>query len=542
MATGKSGYFDLTGSDASFSMRINWSETYEITTNKSVVTITSVQVKSTGWYGYTYFPDGVIKINGITAIAMESGSGDYGAVVRTLGEWYTILKDGAPVTGSVEVSHNTDGSKSVSIEVAGNRYSKCYFYTASGSGGSGWYVVDSKTIELTNISRASSLLLSTTNVDVGDTIDVSIIRTSSSFTHTVEFYINSTYYKSYEAVGASQSFTIPNSWYNAMPSSTSCTAYCRVTTFNGNTQIGDQVRKSFTVNVPNNIVPTVGTITLDPMDINNNNILVKGKNSLKISVSDCSAGVGSSIKSYTFSGPSLTETTTTNTYITVPSVVSINTLVYTVKVTDKRGRTASKTESIVCYDYYSPSFISFNAYRANADGSENVNGAYLKCTYQSKYAPVNSTNDITVTMYYNGESKVISDGSELIDLNGDVDTTYKVYLKIVDTYGGIGTSDSITIFGQTRILNITPDGTGIAIGKKAESVKLFECRWDAKFNGDINCNNIMINQKSIFDLIYPIGSVYMSVNDSDTCDIVFGTWVKLNASAITGVYMWERIE
>ena len=245
--------------------------------------------------------------------------------------------------------------------------------------------------------------------------------------------------------------------------------------------------------------------------------MVKGKNSLKISISDCSAGVGSSIKSYTFFGPSLTAITTTNTSVTISSVSSSGSLTYTVQVTDARGRTASKTNTIVCYDYFAPSFKSFNAYRANADGSANVNGTYLKCTYTVSYAPVNSTNSIIVTMHYNSTSIIVTDGSILIDLNGDTGTTYNVYLRIEDAYGGHNASDTLTVFGETRIFNITQDGTGLAIGKIADHSNMFECRWDAKFDGTVsgpsgfstssdervkkNIQNIDVN---IVDRLHPI--------------------------------------
>ena len=75
MATGKSGYFDLQGSVSTFAVRINWAETYDVETNTSAVLITSIQVKSTNWTGVTYYADGLIKINGVTVISMNSTLG-----------------------------------------------------------------------------------------------------------------------------------------------------------------------------------------------------------------------------------------------------------------------------------------------------------------------------------------------------------------------------------------------------------------------------------------------------------------------------------
>ena len=121
-------------------------------------------------------------------------------------------------SGNKTISHNSDGTKSISISVEAGIYQ--WAINRSGSG----------TFTLNTIPRESSLSLSASSVNIGDSITANISRASSSFTHDVEFYINSTYYKKYTGVGTSQSYKIPTDWCGAMPSSTNCTAYCRITT------------------------------------------------------------------------------------------------------------------------------------------------------------------------------------------------------------------------------------------------------------------------------------------------------------------------
>jgi len=379
-------------------------------------------------------------------------------------------------SGEAEVIHNDDGTLNMKFEVSIDtvKDTRCPGpMTISGS----W--------KLTDIPRASSFALSTSSVNVNSPITATISRVSSNFTHSVEFYINSTYYQSYTGVGTSKTFTVPEDWYNYMTTTTSCTAYCRVTTYNNGTQIGSPVTKSFTVTVPNTVVPTVGTITLDPHNINGQNILVQNKNKITVSVSECYAGKGSSIKSYTFSGPGISYTGSSTSVTSSGNISTSGTLTYTVTVTDNRGRTSSKQATINCYTYASPYFISFNAYRADKNGEPNLNGTYLKCDYSTYYEGVNSTNKIDVKIYYNGTET--QDTS--INLNGDTDTTYSVYAVVTDSYGGSGTSSIITVFGQARILNITKNGTGVAIGKMSEIPDgyegLFECRWPSKFDDDV---------------------------------------------------------
>ena len=459
---------------------------------------------------------------------------------------------------NIVISHNNDGTKELNVTTS-----------MTATGGTTYRAgPDTTTQALTTIPRASSFSLSKDSVEVGEQIVAYISAASTDFTHFVEFYIDERYRVLYYGVIDDCLLTIPTEWYNAMPSSTSSTAYCRVTTYNGDIQIGDPIQKHFNIQVPSGITPTIGNIKLNADDINNNDILVKGKNKLVINVTGCAPGAGSKIKSYTISGPSISKTlntTVNNISVSVNNVSEFGKLTYKVTVMDERGRSYTASQTIECYDYYAPFFKTFNVYRADEKANANVNGTYLKITYDCDYADVGQTNNIVVTTHYNG----ISSENTHINLNGDKDTTYQVYLSVKDLYGGKSTSATITVFGQSRILNVTADGTGFAIGKMADSNNLFECRWPAKFDDKIECseiitdsincanvefttlncdeiisketstdkmtcNEITINQKTIFDLIYPIGSIYMSANSIDPSNIFGGTWEQLKDRFLLG--------
>ena len=71
MANGKTG--SLTWTSGYFSVQVNWSEAYDISSNVSNVTIDSIKVKSSGYYGPTYYPNGTIKINGTTKALNTTG-------------------------------------------------------------------------------------------------------------------------------------------------------------------------------------------------------------------------------------------------------------------------------------------------------------------------------------------------------------------------------------------------------------------------------------------------------------------------------------
>lgn len=451
------------------------------------------------------------------------------------------------LTWTGNIAHSTDGKKTINVEVylysdgPANYLPKQYTKNSPLSMGS---------VALTTIPRASSVSLSTSSVNVGSTITANITRANESFTHTVEFYINSSYYQKYTNINTSQSFTIPTSWYNAMPSSISSTAYCRITTYNGSTQIGSQVTKAFTVNVPSNIVPTVGTITLDPANITttdgiSRNILVKGKNKLTIKVSGCSAGTGSSIRSYTFSGPGISKTTTSTSFTSSSNISNTGTLTYTVKVTDKRGRTATKTATITSYAYSAPYFKSFTAVRANSSGTAVDDGDCIKCSYSLGYASVNNTNKVTVKVFYKKNSvqsyssvtalsgSTLTSGSQLLDSIA-VDSTYTVYATIIDNYSGTSSVAALTVLGASRVFNITSDGKGVAVGKMSEKTNshtngLFECALDAQLYHDLNIDgDLTVGGKTLLDWLHPVGSIYQSTVSTSPATLFGGTWEQLS--------------
>ena len=377
-------------------------------------------------------------------------------------------------TKNITVSHNTEGAKSVSC--------KASFSSGVGLGSASI----SKTFTCTTIPRASTLTLSASSVNVGGTITANISRKSTNFTHDVQFYTSNRTFKTYTGVATSQAFKLDSSyWYSDMSSSTSCTAYCKVTTKSGSTIIGSPVTKSFTVNIPSTIAPTAGELTLTPGsikigDTTYTDILVQNKNGLTASVGTCKAGTGSSIASYTFSGPGFAGTEITSTSSSISSVPSYGDLLtYKVTVKDKRGRTATSSKAIECYQYFNPSFKagSFNAYRVTEqeDGSyiADPNGTKLMCKWVPVIASVGGRNTCSTVITYTSDGVTKSTepiyGDHAVIELGESDKSYSVTATLTDGFGATASStdnsEPITVNGSARILNIASNSLGLAIGK-----------------------------------------------------------------------------
>ena len=136
MATGNSGSFTLSAS-GNFSVVIYWSETYNESANTHNVSITACQLKSSNWYGFTYYPSGGLYINGTQVATFNSALGSHNCTIQSQNTGYNVIAAsgyaGAPWTLS-NIAGNADGTKSVSI---GATFT-CY--TTDGRGGNGWSV------------------------------------------------------------------------------------------------------------------------------------------------------------------------------------------------------------------------------------------------------------------------------------------------------------------------------------------------------------------------------------------------------------------
>ena len=452
-----------------------------ITGNSSTVVFkwTSTQTGDS-WNGYTKTAKYWIRMNG--------GAETEYSVSYTLPK--TATKTIVNIT--LTVPHNNDGTGSISVR------------TWMDTGISAGVVEKSQSLTLTTIPRASKIN-SFTGTNLAGSFSVGYTAYSGSFTNKLRISVPNV--KALETFNytSGSSFTLSQASLNYLYSYTSNTDRVPIgaviETWNGNTKVGESAELIHDCYVPDNIKPKVGTVQIDPVNITtqdgvSRNILVKNKNKISISVSGSEAGIGSGIKSYTFAAIKdstvIASVTTTSTSAQIGPFSQIGELKFRVTVTDNRNRSSNNSGNELthtCYDYESPLLSSFNAYRANSDGSQNVNGSYLMCTYTQQCSSVNSTNNATVTVHYNNQTS----SSSLINL-GETDNTYQVYLTITDNYGGYDKTSTVTVFGQSRILNITADGTGIAIGKMAEKSELLECRWPAKFNGNVTVGSSTQNE------------------------------------------------
>lgn len=460
-----------------YTYQISWSASQNISGNYSTITCTHKLICASSYSLYISGRSNTCVVNGVSKGFTSSAISTGGGTTITLG------------TTTHTINHNANGTASFSLTGTFSMQATIVSTYVD-------KIVVTGSATLNTIPR-SSTITSASNVTLGNKCSVTFTPASTSFQYNIRFSLGSwTVNTGKFTPGTTSSYTynayaIPNTIdvLSQIPSSTTATMTATLTTYNSSgIQIGSTSSKAFIVTVPDSIKPTIGTITLTPQTYN---YLIQNKNTVKISISGCSAGVGSSIRSYTFSGPGIS-TTTTNTSVNTSTIASSGTATYNVTVTDNRGRTASTTADIQCYAYTAPSFKSFSAYRVESSSSSvaNSDGEYIRYAYSLNYSSVNDTNQITVQLQYktgtgnwNTKASDITNekqtsGSTII---GTFNTTqtYVVRAIVTDSYSGSTpiNSTEITIFSAERILNIRPKGKGMALGKMADKDDVLDSKW-----------------------------------------------------------------
>ena len=288
-----------------------------------------------------------------------------------------------------------------------------------------------------------------------------------------------------------------------LPNATKGTLDICLTTYNSNGEIIGKDNKQVPVTVDSSIKPTIGVMAFTQYGQKGVVINKKGCG-LNVSVGGCSAGTGSKIVSYTFSGPGIDKTIKTsadNAQVSISKIPQSGDITYSVKVTDTRGRSAYMTNTVYCNPYSNPKITAFSAYRCNEDGTKNASGTYIGCTYNVKISSIQDFNDQNTElnglainkMCYKKKGGAYENSTDIVEekttenryityscscvINQLDASVHDVYVTVKDKYGGVATTYATKVLASFRALNITKDGKGVAIGKLSTKSELFDCSW-----------------------------------------------------------------
>ena len=484
MAT--SGSFNTSGYEGRY-LTFSWSEkSQNIAANTTTIEWT-LKGGGTGVSGYYHARNIKLTIDGETVYYQGKGTSSN----------YIKLYNGTVVaSGTYTFTHKTDGTKTFTA------YAEAGIYV--------WAVncTGSKTFTLDTIPRASTPTLSSSSVYMGSAVTITTNRASSSFTHDLAYsFAGGSYVSIATGVGASYSWTTPD-LASKIPSATSGTVTIRCITKSGSTTVGTKT-VTMTLKVPTSVVPTIPMVVRTDT---NNAVLsrfgayIKGQSKIETTIT-AQGAKGSTIKSVTttFNGKTYSGTSFTTSVVTTAGTLNM-----VIKVTDSRGRTATKTVATTVLDYSTPAINALQVYRVNAEGGADQDGIYIAVRYKYAVTSLNSKNTANLVIEYKQstatEWATLLTGSALsADTTAlptsptfSTDYQYDVRMTVTDWFGSSSTYTAQLQSGAV-ILDIRADGLGLGLFKTAERegvdfgaspkgavLGLWEATAEIPENGDFN--------------------------------------------------------
>ena len=557
----KSGSFLLnkSGTSSYIEGKVEWSSTPNISKNQSSVTAklyvrkgpSTITVATKGKWRYT------LNINGNDS------------TTHTLSEGKSVLKEWVLIaTKTVTVSHNSDGSKSISI-------------AASVKGPTGTSYADhttskSQTVTLDTLHTATTPKLSSTSLDLDgtSTVTITLSPAKTAYTHTLTYTLGDSGTQSLTISSNKATLTgsVDLAAYIPKSDSATCTITCKTyssSTQSSSTLIGTKTA-TLTVNVPKDypFMPTTNA------SINGNNRYVVGMDMAAKSfciqgISTCSVfgaltpGSGSSISSCVTTGPGFTSTNqpTISYDYGVPFIqgstdviTQTGDLQYKLKLTDTRGRSDTHTTSIYFYPYHAPIVRVSAARDTNSKTTINVTCSVDCSSIKEREGDTSDVEHNTLKVLkvqckpsadvWGGSSTrttTISEGSSTASFSSCAeDQEYDIRAYAVDSvtkyFNDEKTSPdpetTIASYSQvvnvstiSRLLNIDVDNKAIAIGHLATHANTFECDLNATFNGSMAIGNSLIMDGE--DAIYK--------NPYTNQTILYGNNIVLGASGSSNI-------
>jgi hypothetical protein len=480
-----SGNF-ISATGVNLNLYITWSSTENVAGNYSDVVMTAYLRHSSLYVGAR--ADQVLKAEG-TSKTYDAPAISYSS---------TSLKDTQIGQQTIRVYHNSDGTMP-SCDLYGS-----YYFNGTYGGKSISTITASKTVALDTIPRKSSISALTSPVAINGTnqVTVTISRADSSFTHKVEFILGAET-ASFTGIATSKAYAIPLSWLNQLPNAATGSAKCRVTTYSGTTSLG-YVESTFTVNVPDTIIPVVTDIQFskdmtnaaDPFSAG---IYVRGISKISLSGVSVTNQYSATSKTYkTYMHPGSSEYTTgavkTGSSFISDAIPFFGQVKLTEIVTDTRDRNSVPySETIVVEQYFAPNVTVYGE-RCNASGQTDPNGSFINIRLQATVASVGNDNSKVYKLEYKKLTDVnwteVSTASQTgytCDLSAiraaDPGATYQVRGTATDKLQS--TQKMVSVATATVVLDFLAGGLGVAFGKAAELSNIFEMGLDAAFNKDV---------------------------------------------------------
>ena len=485
--------------------RITYTQTPDVATNKSTVTVTKLQIKSSSYVGLYYF-SGEIRIGDLLAVNMSASYGTHRASINAAGTFYDV----SGTLGSVTLGHNNAGELTTTFALK----SVEGWYNASSKK---WTISGSKSVTLTAIPKVSTFTASDGTLGVEQDINVTI--NDSSYSHTITYKCGLTSGtvcdKSTDPI---VKFTPPLSLAEQNTSGTNLSITYILQTYSGSTAVGSTTSKTVTLTIPASVKPVCNLSFMDETgNVERFGGYVQGVSRLLVALVGEPAHYSPIVSYKTTIG----DTTYTESKFSATLTKSGEQTI-TATVTDARGHTSDAVvDTINVLEYAPPRISAFSVHRCNEDGTENSIGSFAKVTYSYyihslldqngkhiilRYRKSNDTEYTAIPM----ESVYVAENAEYI-FAADDGASYTITLEVADSISTNARTTSVST--ADVIMHFRADAKGMGMGKVSEKANALDMGWDIELNDrDIFRKGVMISARESPD--YP-GCFYKTIGGYD---------------------------
>lgn len=398
------------------------------------------------------------------------------------------------------VAHNSDGTGSVSAST--------WMDTRISAG----EISKEASLTLTTIPRASSV--SCSGGDIGGNSTITINRASANFTHTLTY----SFYKlsgtiATKTADTSIKFALPTTFYAQIPNFRVGTGTITCNTYNGSTLIGTS---SCVLRAICNETQCAPAMNADCYDSNTTTVALTGDNSKFVKYysnvtakTNAVAKNSATLKSQSISIGSKIINSGSGTINAVEDGV----VKFVVKDSRNFSRQINSSHTLIEYVKLTCS-IEAGAASTSGVAQLKVSGNY----WNGNFGAANNT--LTVQYRYKAQggsySAWATSSASVTKSNNTYNTTISV--------SGLDYTKAYTF--QARAVDKLAT---IESGEQTRKTQpIFDWGMDSSGAADFNVNGTLkINNKNIIDIIYPVDSIYISLNGANPSTLFGGTWVQI---------------
>lgn len=454
----------VNNSNGRFTLTLTVTETATSVTDNTSTCSWSLDLKANTAWNFTSYAIGYsVSLNGTVV----------GSQVRSTSHQYSIADYGTVNLGSgtgVVIKHSDDGSLTMpaafSIDMASADYTPG---PLSGNG----------KMTLTTIPRYSTLTVP--NGTLGTAQTITVTRQSSNYTHTIKWVCGTSSGTICTASTATSfTFTPDVSLAAQNTSGPSVLVTFTITT----TGVGDK-QTTATYAIPASVKPSVTLGVSDATGyFNTYGAYVQGWSKLKLTATPTLA-YGSPITAYAITADGKSYTTAS---VTTDVIQGSGSLPLTAKVTDARSRSSEPVSGSITVLPYAKPTVTANAYRCNASGTEDAEGAYMKVGFTADIYSLNGKNAVTYTINYKGGSgvttKIAGSGASYVSdpIPCDMSLAWTVDVIVSDNLSSTTVTKVVPI--AFTLMDSYHTGKGMSFGKVATQDG-FDCAMPAVFRGAV---------------------------------------------------------